>query len=60
MYFESFADFIAMGRHGFYVWLAYGIALAIFVFNIVHPMLQRKKIIADLKRRERREQQKRT
>ena len=24
MYFETFADFLAMGGHGLYVWLAYG------------------------------------
>ena len=27
MAFDSFADFIAMGNHGFYVWLAYGTAV---------------------------------
>jgi heme exporter protein D len=24
MYFDSFADFLQMGKHGLYVWLAYG------------------------------------
>ena len=24
MYFDTFAEFLQMGKHGFYVWLAYG------------------------------------
>lgn len=56
MFFESFADFLAMGRHGFYVWLCYGIALLLFVLNAVQPILQKKKIIKEQARRLRREQ----
>lgn len=37
MYFESFADFVAMGRHGLYVWLAYGFFLLVLVWNILAP-----------------------
>lgn len=37
MYFDSFAEFLAMGRHGFYVWLAYGFFLLILVWNILSP-----------------------
>lgn len=39
MYFESFADFLAMGRHGFYVWLSYGFFLLIIVWNILAPRM---------------------
>lgn len=39
MYFESFADFLAMGRHGLYVWMAYGFFLLILVWNILSPRL---------------------
>ena len=28
MAFESFSEFVAMGKHGFYVWLVYGVSLA--------------------------------
>lgn len=34
MYFDSFAAFIAMGRHGLYVWLSYGVFLAVILWNI--------------------------
>jgi heme exporter protein D len=53
--FDSFSDFIAMGGHGFYVWLSYAIALVVVVINIVNPALQKKKIVSDLVRRLRRE-----
>ncbi len=55
-YFESFADFLAMGTHGLYVWTAYGVGAAVLVFNLVSPRLMRKKLVADHKRRLRREQ----
>jgi heme exporter protein D len=53
--FESFSDFIAMGGHGFYVWLSYAIALVIVVINIVSPVMQKRKVLTDLARRMRRE-----
>jgi|TARA_R110002050_G_scaffold118721_8_gene236252 heme exporter protein D len=53
--FESFSEFIAMGGHGFYVWLSYAIALIVIVINIVNPARQKKKIVSDLVRRLRRE-----
>ncbi|KXJ51023.1 heme exporter protein CcmD [Neptuniibacter pectenicola] len=55
MSFESFSEFIAMGGHGFYVWLSYAIALIVIVINIVNPARQKKKIVSDLVRRLRRE-----
>lgn len=55
MNFESFSDFIAMGGHGFYVWLSYAIALVIVVINIVSPVMQKRKVLTDLARRMRRE-----
>lgn len=55
MSFESFSDFVAMGGHGTYVWLSYAIALVVIVINVVGPMMQKKKVFADLKRRLRRE-----
>lgn len=56
MAFESFADFIAMGKHGPYVWSAYGITLVVVVANIVAPILRRKGVIEDIKRKAKREQ----
>lgn len=34
MYFDTFAEFFAMGRHGLYVWLSYGIFLAVILWNV--------------------------
>ena len=36
MYFESFADFIDMGGHGFYVWLCYAIVLGSLIIQLVY------------------------
>lgn len=56
MHFDSLADFIAMGGHGLYVWLAYSIALVIVVFNIVSPILRKKQFMADYRKRLKREE----
>lgn len=55
LYFDSFKDFLAMGKHGFYVWLCYGITAVVIVANIIAPMLQRKKLIEQQARLQRRE-----
>ena len=31
MYFDSFAEFLLMGQHGFYVWTAYGTTAAVLL-----------------------------
>ncbi len=57
MKFESMADFIGMGGHGLYVWLAYGIALAVLLLNVVQPLRQTRQLLdqqARLVRREKR------
>ncbi|MDI3322857.1 heme exporter protein CcmD [Pontibacterium granulatum] len=55
MSFDSFSEFLAMDGHGQYVWLSYAIALVLFVVNLVSPLLRKKQLIAELKRRLRRE-----
>ncbi|GFO70915.1 heme exporter protein D [Bathymodiolus japonicus methanotrophic gill symbiont] len=55
-YFSSFADFLQMGTHGLYVWLSYGIALMIFIYNIVSVYLLKRQFFINAKRRLRREQ----
>lgn len=54
MAFNSFGEFLAMGGHGLYVWLAYGVALGVLIFNLLSPKLIKKRLIEDMKRRERR------
>ena len=55
-YFSSFADFLQMGTHGLYVWLSYGIALAIFIYNIFSAYWLKRQYFINAKRRLRREQ----
>lgn len=47
MAFESLADFIAMGKHGSYVWTAYGVTFAIVLWNVWQPLRQRKKLLQE-------------
>ena len=56
MNFSSFADFIAMGNHGVYVWTSYGISLAVLVLNVALPILARRRYLLDEARRLRREE----
>lgn len=55
MFFDSFAEFLAMGKHGFYVWLCYGITALVIIANILAPIRQRKKLIEQQTRLQRRE-----
>jgi len=54
--FSSFADFIAVGNHGLYVWTSYGISLAVLILNAALPMLARRRYLQDEARRLRREE----
>jgi heme exporter protein D len=44
--FESFADFLAMGGHARYVWLAYGLGLGTIVVSLVSPARARARFFA--------------
>ncbi|ERI52298.1 heme exporter protein CcmD [Pseudomonas sp. AOB-7] len=58
MSFSSFAEFLAMGSHGAYVWSAYGISLAVLALNVAWPILARRRYLQDEARRLRREKSK--
>lgn len=58
MQFHSFAAFVAMGGHGFYVWLAYGVFLLVMATLVVDSCLRRRRILARHARQMRREQTK--
>jgi heme exporter protein D len=58
MKFDSFADFLAMGHHGLYVWSAYGICLWVLAMNVVLPLLARRRYLQQEARRLRWESQK--
>lgn len=55
MYFESFADLLAMGKHGAFVWSAYGISLLVLGINVALPVLSRRRYLQEEARRLRRE-----
>jgi heme exporter protein D len=55
MSFESFSDFLAMGRHGLYVWSAYGICLCVLAINVLAPVFARRRYLQQEARRLRRE-----
>jgi len=44
MYFESIADFIAMGGHGPYVWAAYGVSALCISLYFIAQRNARKRI----------------
>jgi len=48
--FESLQDFLAMGDHGFYVWLCYGVSFVVLFALAIAPTIAKKRIIAKLKR----------
>ncbi|MDY7560705.1 heme exporter protein CcmD [Pseudomonas sp. 10B1] len=58
MSFDSFGDFLAMGRHALYVWSAYGICLSVLALNVALPILARRRYLQQEARRLRWENQK--
>ena len=52
----NWSEFFHMGGYAFFVWTSYGETLIVIVANIVAPVMQRKKIIARIKRAIKREQ----
>ncbi len=51
----NWSDFFHMGGYAFYVWTSYGLTFIVLLANVLAPLKQRRKLIADLARRERRE-----
>lgn len=54
--FSSFSEFAAMGNHGFYVWLAYGVGVLVFAFLLLEPVWRRRQLLVRLRAFYRREQ----
>lgn len=52
----NWSEFFHMGGYATFVWSSYGLTLLVIVFNIVSPLLQRKRVVARIKRMIRREQ----
>ena len=43
---NEFFTFLAMGDHGLYVWLAYGIAWTVLIALAARPILSRRRFLA--------------
>ncbi|WP_245673301.1 heme exporter protein CcmD [Endozoicomonas ascidiicola] len=53
LYFENWSEFLAMDGHGFYVWSAYAVGLLVVIYNVLSPMMAKRKVIASIRRQER-------
>jgi heme exporter protein D len=47
-------EFFEMGGYAFYVWTSYGVAMIVLVANLVAPLVQKRKLLADIARKVRR------
>lgn len=47
MAFDSFADFLAMGKHGPYVWSAYGLTAVAMLWLTVQTLSERKRFFRE-------------
>ncbi len=50
MYFDSWSGFLAMEGHGLYVWSAYAIALAVIAYNLIAPLMAKRRVIVQVRR----------
>ena len=39
------------GKYNFYIWASYGLTFIVLLWNVVVPLLAKKKLIKDIKRR---------
>lgn len=56
-YFSDFSAFLQMGKHGFYVWLCYGVMLSILVLLVVNNYWQLKGLKKQFQQLQARKQQ---
>lgn len=55
MAFDSLSALFAMGGHAAYVWPAWGVTAALLIGCVWHARAERRQLIRELKRRNRRE-----
>ena len=48
-------DALAMGKYGVYVWGSYGAFVAFLIWDWLAPQLQQRRLLRDIKQRERRQ-----
>lgn len=47
-------EFFHMGGYALYVWPSYTLAMVVLIANVVAPVLQRRRLLADIARKLRR------
>ena len=52
----NWSEFFHMGGYAFFVWTSYGLTFLVMLANIISPIIQRRKVIARIKRAIKREQ----
>ena len=55
MVFANLDELLHMGGHGPYVWVSYGVTVALLVGLVLVPVLARRRLLADIARRARRD-----
>jgi heme exporter protein D len=56
MYFHSFAELMDMGGHGVFVWGAYALTVVVLMFNVIYPIMSRRRFFRAQKQLLRREE----
>lgn len=54
--FDSFADFLAMGGHGVFVWAVYALTFAVLTGLALSPLMKKRRFLLEQSMRIRREQ----
>lgn len=44
-------ELLDFGKYNFYIWASYGLTFIVLIWNIVIPVLAKKKLLKDMKRR---------
>lgn len=55
MAFDSLSALLAMGGHAPYVWSAWGVTAALLIGSVWHARAERRQLMREIKRRNRRE-----
>ncbi len=53
----NLSEYFHMGGYALYVWLSYGLTLAVIVVHLVHPIRRERRLLARIARRLKREAQ---
>lgn len=54
IWFSTLHEFLTMKGYGTYVWPAWGVTLGLFLVQIVHARVERRRLLAALGRQQRR------